>query len=60
MDLKKKLLNMVRTTLTDATDADIRYEGSVKKESILMMANAKKQWVLDYQQDRDKKRDYIR
>jgi hypothetical protein len=32
----------------------------VKKESILMMANAKKQWVLDYQQDRDKKRDYIR
>jgi len=48
MDLKKKLLNMVRTTLTDVTDADIRYEGSVRKESILMMANAKKQWVLDY------------
>ena len=48
MDFKKKLLNMVRTTLTDATDADIRYEGSVKKESVLVVANAGEQWVLDY------------
>ena len=48
MDFKKKILNFVRTTLTDATQTDIRYKGSVKKDSILMMSNANKKWVLDY------------
>ena len=58
--MKKKLVNIVRTTLGDVTDQDIRHEEAVEKVSALLMANAKKKWLIDYQQEREKKREYIR
>jgi hypothetical protein len=58
--MKKKLFNIVRTTLGDATDQDIRHEANSDKMASLLMANAKKRWLIDYQQDREKKREYIK
>lgn len=58
--MKKKLFNIVRTTITDATDKDIAHETAVDKLSQLQMANAKKKFLLDYQQEREKKREYIK
>ncbi len=56
----KKFMNIVRTTLTDTTGQDIAHESKVDQESQLKMANAKKRWLIDYQADREKKREYIR
>jgi hypothetical protein len=58
--MKKKFTNLLRTTLTDANHQDIQHEGKVDQESQLKMANAKKRWLIDYQQDREKKREYMR
>ena len=57
---KKKLTNLLRTTLTDTTGQDIQHEGKVDQETQVKMANAKKRWLIDYQQDREKKREYMR
>ena len=46
--MKKKLFNIVRTTLTDTTGQDIQHETKTDRESQLKMANAKKVWLLEY------------
>ena len=51
---------MVRTTLTDATPAELKHKDGSDFESSLKMAAAKKKWVIDYQADREKKREYVR
>lgn len=58
--MKKKLFNIVRTTLTDTTGQDIQHETKTDRESQLKMANAKKVWLLEYQVEREKKREYIK
>jgi hypothetical protein len=58
--MKKKLMDMVRTTLTDTSPQDIKHENRVDQESNLKMANAKKKWLIDYQAEREKKREFIR
>lgn len=58
--MKKKLMDMVRTTLTDVSPQDIKHENRVDQESNLKMANAKKKWLIDYQAEREKKREFIR
>jgi hypothetical protein len=58
--MKKKIFDMVRTTLTDASPMDIKHENRVDQESQLKMANAKKKWLIDYQAEREKKHEYIR
>lgn len=44
----KSLTNMVRTTLTDATPAELKHKDGSDFESSLKMAAAKKKWVIDY------------
>jgi len=56
----RKFTNLLRTTLTDTNNKDIEHEGKVDADSQLKMANAKKRWLIDYQQDREKKKEYIR
>lgn len=56
----KSLTNMVRTTLTDATPQDLKHKDGSDFESSLKMAAAKKKWVIDYQTEREKKREYVR
>lgn len=58
--MKRKLTNMIRTTFTDVDGADIKHEQKVDRDSQLKMANAKKSWLIDYQEEREKKREYIR
>ena len=58
--MKKKLQNIIRTTLTETTPKDIAHENRVDAESNLKMANAKKKWLIEYQAEREKKNDYIR
>ena len=58
--MKKKLIDMMRTTLTDASPQDIRHENRVDQESQLKMANAKKKWLIEYQAEREQKREFIR
>ena len=58
--MKKRIMDMVRTTLTDTSPQDIKHENRVDQESNLKMANAKKKWLIDYQVEREKKREFIR
>lgn len=58
--MKKRFVNMLRTTLTNETKHDIKHENITDKESQLKMANAKKTWLIEYQQEREAKREYIR
>lgn len=58
--MKRKLTNIIRTTFTDADGADIKHESKVDRDSQVKMANAKKAWLMDYQEEREKKREYIR
>ena len=58
--MKKKLMDLVRTTLTETSPQDIKHENRVDQESNLKMANAKKKWLIDYQVEREKKREFIR
>ena len=58
--MKKKLRDIIRTTLTEASPKDIAHENRVDQESQLKMANAKKKWLIDYQAEREKKNEYIR
>ena len=51
---------MLRTTLTDETPADITHKNMTDKEAAKLMAAAKKTWLLDYQMEREVKRDFIR
>lgn len=50
----------MRTTVTSATNDDIAHENHTKQESNLKMVAAKKRWLLDYQVEREKKRDHVR
>ena len=58
--MKKKLTNIFRTTFTDTDGQEIKHEATVDAESQVKMAHAKKSWLLDYQEEREKKREYIR
>ena len=57
--MKKKLYAMVRTSVTNTTHADLGHERRVDQESQLKMAHAKKKWLIDYQVEREKKREYV-
>lgn len=50
----------MRTALTETTSKDINHEVMVEKEANIKMANAKKKWLIEYQAEREKKREYIR
>ena len=58
--MKKKITNIFRQTFTDTDAVDIKHEATVDAESQIKMAHAKKTWLLDYQEEREKKREYIR
>jgi len=58
--VKKKLFNMVKTTVGSTTNAEIAHTEKVNRDSALLMANAKKRWLIDYQQEREKKREYVK
>ena len=58
--VKQKLVNMVKTTITNTTPQDIAHVNSVDREATLKMIQAKKTWLLDYQQQREKKREYVK
>ena len=58
--MKQRLFNIIRTTMTSDTKVDIRHEGRTDKETQLKMANAKKTWLIEYQMEREAKREYIR
>jgi hypothetical protein len=51
---------MVKTTFTDTTPEDLKHKNKADHESALKMATAKKKWVIDYQTEREKKREYVR
>ena len=51
--MKRKLTNMIRTTFTDVETADIKHEQKVDRDSQVKMANAKKAWLMDYQEERE-------
>lgn len=46
--------------MTSDTKVDLRHEGRTDKETQLKMANAKKTWLIEYQAEREGKREYIR
>ena len=56
----KRLYNSLRTTVTQATNEDIVHEDQTKEKSNLKMIEAKKRWLMDYQAEREKKRDHVR
>lgn len=58
--MKKKISNIFRQTFTDTDGQDIKHEATVDAESQIKMAHAKKSWLMDYQEEREKKREYIR
>ena len=58
--VKKKLFNMVKTTVGSTTTAELNHVESVNKDSAILMANAKKRWLIDYQQEREKKSEYVK
>lgn len=58
--MKRKLTNIIRTTFTETDAHDIKHEAKVDRDSTVKMANAKKAWLMDYQEEREKKREYIR
>ena len=58
--MHKKLYGLVRTTMTSTTPRDLKHEKEVNLECCNKMAIAKKKWILDYQRQREKKREYIR
>lgn len=58
--MKKKLANIMKTTFTDVTEKEIKHKDTSDRESALKMASAKKRWVIDYQAEREKKREYVR
>ena len=58
--MKKKISNIFRTTFGEETGQDIKHELKVDRDSQLKMANAKKTWLIEYQDEREKKREYIR
>ena len=60
MNTKQKIFNVMRTALTETTSKDINHEMQVEKEANIKMANAKKKWLIEYQAEREKKREYIR
>jgi len=60
MNTKQKIFNVMRTALTETTSKDINHEVMVEKEANIKMANAKKKWLIEYQAEREKKREYIR
>ena len=49
-----------RQLATTEEKKDFRHETVTDKESQLKMANAKKTWLIEYQQEREAKREYIR
>lgn len=58
--MMKTFSNLIRTTMTSDTKVDLRHEGRTDKETQLKMANAKKTWLIEYQAEREGKREYIR
>ena len=58
--MKKKITNIFRQTFTDADGEDLKHEAHVDAESQIKMAHAKKAWLMDYQEEREKKREYVR
>ena len=51
---------MVKTTITKTTAEDIAHVNQVDQEAALKMVHAKKTWLLDYQKEREVKREYVR
>ena len=60
MSVTKKFMDIVKFTVGTVPPADFDHETDIEKEASLKMAIAKKKWVLDYQEDRDKKNQYVK
>ena len=46
--------------MTKTTAEDIAHVNQVDREAALKMVHAKKTWLLDYQKERETKREYVR
>lgn len=54
-----KLLTFVKNQVNNVTPLQINHNKAVEDEASLKMAHAKKRWLLDYQEDREKKMVYV-
>ena len=50
----------MRMTFTGTSGQDIIHETKVDRESQIKMAKAKKAWIIDYQQEREKKLHFLK
>lgn len=60
MSVADKFINFIRNQASGTTPHDQEHARIVDQEASLKMAQAKKRWLIDYQQDRDKKLLYIK
>ena len=58
--MRKRFNNLMKTTFTDVHPADLKHEEDLEKTAQLLMVQAKKKWLIDYQVEREKKREFIR
>jgi len=55
-----KLYTFVKNQYNNATPQMISHDRAVDDEAALKMAHAKKKWLLDYQEEREKKMVYVK
>ena len=58
--MKKKIVDMVKTTFTDINAGELKHRAAADRDGALKMAAAKQKWVVEYQGEREKKREYVR
>ena len=59
--MHKKLYERVKSTVMHkGKSKEISHETEVNRDRLSRGVNSKKKWLLDYQAERDKKRQYIR
>jgi len=60
MSVRKRLYNLVKTSVTSTTPQDLNHVANVENQASNLMLRAKKKWLLDYQLERDKKQEYVK
>ena len=58
--MRKRFAHLMKTTFTDVDPEDLKHEQDLNKSAQILMANAKKKWLIDYQAEREQKREYVR
>jgi len=46
--MKKKIVDIVKTTFTDVNHQELKHREAADRESALKMAAAKQKWVVEY------------